>query len=779
MTGNPRTAIILSVASAAVTLVAGTMGWMQVYGPDPQRDVWDVLYHTLLAFTGDGSYLPAKDEPRLNPWLQVARISGIVTTLAAIAAAVIAMLGERFLRWRAGRMKDHVVILGASPFALDIVEDGRDITVIDTPEVLARTITPSRRGKVRAITDQMIDTKATRPLLGRPSQVIFGDPDTVTNVERARQWVGQTDIRAGQIKLRIEDKTVARDLHLLSPDLAHATQISRSETIARALITSMAPTNLAMLRGQRRVHIGLIGMSGVNLAIAEELALRCHHPALEPLRLTVVDRDIAAARARIRAERPDLMNPDFGPDGFTMDFIQMNALECCSTKSVSQIVGIETRMPITALVVAAGEDTRNLAIAMRLRQLQVEKLCLKAPIYMRSDSQGSVAAARCDDLTGGIVAFGGRHLDAEDLFLERIYADLARGIHQRWRASPDVVKTPENDWDNLPAAQRRASLRAALSAVELFYAAGFQPPVGEHIGGLRLEPRCGNAALGDDAVIADLSRTEHDRWNCERRLEGFARAPDGIRDNEKKLHPLILEHHDLLVLDPAQLRKDEVNVREALFLGIERHEAAPDHDCWRKVERIGLIGPLHVDTEATKAAIGRILDDLCERHPDLPMAALEILCPNAPGFDRVAALHLALAWRKTTGRPCRLLMLNAASPTAVDQIALRHVGQGLEDHEQADLIAQFQAQCHALSALTAEGHHIQQLDMRGIGMSDARLLRDASAYDAVLTSVQNAILTRADRMIFDTANGTASWTLRALQAWEERRGSAFANTICV
>lgn len=765
-----RPSVLWLVICATVTLITGVIGWTKVYGPETQRSLGDAVYHTLLAFTGDASYVAQDGGQPLNGWLWVARFTGLITTISAIATVIFAILNERIMRLWTSRQRGHAVVIGASPFALDLIDHGRQVVVFDTPEALARLKMPTGAGKFLALPEPMTEIPATRAVLGRPDQIIFGDADTVTNVRRAQEWLKRSDIHVELLKLRIEDNTVARDLQLLSDDLAHAQQISRSDTIARALVTSMAPTNLAMLREQKRVHIGLIGMDSINLAVAEELALRCHHPRLHPLRLTVVDRDIASAVARIRAERPDLLNPDFGPQGFAIDFIEMNALECLSVERVSQIIDIETRMPLTAIVVSAGDDARNMAIAMRLRQLQVEKLCLKVPVFMRSDSQGSVAAARCDDLTGGIVPFGGRHLDAEDLKLERIYADLAQKIHNRWREAPDVTKTPENRWNNMSAAQRRPSYRAALSAIELFYAAGFQPPVGEYLADLRLEPKCGNTALGDDLLIDDLTRTEHDRWNAERRLEGYSCAPDRLRDNEKKRHPLILPYDDLMAYDPDQLRKDEANVRAALHLGIERHEAAPENDCWRKQLRIGLIGPLSVDAQTTRTAIDRLLRDICAKDPSLQSQALEILSPNAPGFDRIAARYLAEGWKTITARPCRLLLINAASPAAVDNIALRHLGKGLGAADQAEILKKARAERDDLAHLAKAGHQVRCVDMRGLGVSDADLINDPEAYENMLSLVQHAVLSRADRMIFDTAGGTGTWTMRAMRIWEDDFG---------
>ncbi|MEO0668232.1 MAG: hypothetical protein AAFZ99_09985 [Pseudomonadota bacterium] len=768
----PKATFAFLCAAVLLTLVTGLYGWSKVYLPAPNRGFGDAFYHTLLAFTGDGSYLAANDGSTHNVWIRIARISGLTATLSAIASVVVSVMGHNLLRWWARRQRNHSVIIGASPFALDMVPKDRTLVVFDTVEWLDAIKDIPRKGRFLLLSDPMTDFIATERVLGTPKEVIFGNADTVTNVERARYWLRRRPKRAENLKIRIEDSTVARDLHLLSPEFAGATLISRSDTVARALVTSMAPTALAELRGHDRVHVALIGMGSVNLAVAEELALRCHHHAQGPLRVTIVDRDIVAAETRIRAERPDLMNPDFGADDFSLDFLQMNALECCAADMVDKIRGIETDHPLTALVVAAGDNARNLAIAMRLRQLQIEKLCLKAPVFMRTDSQGSVAAAPFDDLTGGIVPFGGRQLDAEDLKLEALYEDLARGIHDRWRASPGVVRTPANDWDNMSSADRRASYRAAMSAVELYYAAGFNPPTRTHLAGLRLAPAAGNTALGNDALIAKLARTEKERWNTERRLEGYVAARGAPRDNEKKRHHLILPYEELLALDkPEEVRKDIDIVRAALHHGIASAEAASEEPSWRKRLCIGVIGPLSVDNTAVGAGVERILQDICTADPGMSHRTLDILTPNAPGFDRIAAKSLAMAWTTRTGRFCRIILFNAAQPTVMDEIALDHVARGIEDDATRTAIAdRFKAERDTLMALAETGYEVLGIDMRGLGVSDKDLLTDRSAYRETLARVQTRVLDLADEMIFDTAGGSAGWTLRAQEAWEAKRG---------
>ena len=766
----PKSTFIFLCCAVVLTLLTGFVGWSMVYLPSPSRDFGDVFYHTLLAFTGDGSYVAAEDGTKHNIWIRIARVSGIVATLSAIVAMTVAFMGQRLLRWRAGVQVGHSVVIGASPFALDMVPEDRKLVVIDTAEALEEFKERRRKSALLLLPDIMTDLQTVRDVIGKPKEVILGDADTVVNVERARLVLNvRPDVR-DRIKLRIEDNTVARDLNLLSDDFKHAVQISRSDTIARALVSSMAPTSLAELRGQDRVHIALIGMGRVNLAVAEELALRCHHYGQKSLRLTIVDRDINGAETRIRTERPDLLSPDFDQHDFSINFLEMNALECCSADKVEIIQGLENNHPLTAIVVSAGDNARNLAIAMRLRQLQVEKLCLKAPVFVRSDSQTSVAAAPFTDLTGGIVPFGGRKLNADDLKLEALYEKLARNIHERYLASPSVERTDENSWVNMPVHQKRASYRAALSAVELYHAAGFQAPIGHPLAGLRLDPVSGNSALGDAALIAKLAQCEKERWNTERRLEGFVAYKNGPRDNEKKHHNLIMPYDDLLKLNkPEEVRKDIDIVRATLHEGVASHEAAPGRPVWRKRLRVGVIGPLKVDAGKISRRIESITNDIISSRPETAHMALEIVTPNAPGFDRVAALALAYAWKAQTGRECRVALINAADPTVVDELAMDYLTGG-KDKDRGAIKQRLEMERDALLGLSREGFEIRSIDMRGFGVSNTDLMANKATYDVHLSKVQDHVLAVSDEVIFDTAGGSATWTVRALAAWEKAKG---------
>ncbi|MBW4707258.1 hypothetical protein KX928_05610 [Roseobacter sp. YSTF-M11] len=760
-----------------ITCVLGVVGWSTLCGGARQLAWSDILYRTALAFMADGIYVDDifcdADREIADRRLVWARSTGILTTISAVIGVVMVFLGDQVKRVLSSQRRGSQIIFGASDFAVDYAARHGRAVVFDTKETFETLTQRDAPFGTLWIPDRLDKHTVTRRSFGRtPSRIIFGDRDSILNVERAQLWMDHTPPEARQrteLVLRIEDNAVARDLALLSDRFARAKLISRGEIIARSLVTAMAPTCLARLRNQPQAHIALVGLGSTNLAIAEELVLRCHHPDLAPLCLSIVDRNIPAAQARLRAERPDLLNPEFARSGPFIRWIDMDGLQACAVNHSETLCAAERDMPLTAIVVAAGQDTQNSGIAMRLRQLQQEKLILRAPIYMRNDSQSSIAPKPLRDLSGGIVPFGGRILDAEDIQLEAIYQELAKSVHDTWRNAKDVEKTPQNSWEALTTQQQRASYRAALSSVEMFYAGGFVPPYDTAVSGLRVHPTAGQIILSDDAVMSRLMRAEHDRWCAERRAEGFRSHSGQPRDDEKKLHPLIVPNEDL---PPGQPLKDRRNVQAAVALGIKRFEADTSAPCWRPLLRVGVIGPLATDA----ATLDRLEQDFTAFWKSSPLVALddrtlEIMTPNAPGFDRQAAMRLMQVWERLSGRKARVLACNVAGRDLVDRIAAEYLstrldGTALKDlplAKRRDLLAGLAGQYDALAA-GSQGR-LRHLDMRPLGVSDADLDADRDLYFETTQAVQKAIMQQADMMIIDTSHGKSTWSMQALDVW--------------
>ena len=748
----------------ATTLVTGMIGWTAYFADRGGARLGDAAYATLLALTGDAAYLR---DPDLNGWLLVTRFTGLLTTISAVISVAAVVLAARTRRLAACLRRGHSVVIGASGFVVEHRARHGKVTVFDTAEAIEAGRGPLWSWRVLELSDRMTQDVATGASLGAPAQVLFGDADAITNIERAAAWMRRAPPRLSaraDLVLRIEDNSVARDLDLLDRGLAKAQVVSRVETVARSLVTAMAPGELALSRGQACVHVVLVGMGRTNLAVAEELALRCHHPKLGTPRLTFVDGDTSAGTARLRAERPGLLNPDLPLDGPRVETIALDALECRAPGAASALLDCEAACPMTAIVVSAGPDTRNTAIALRLRQAQMESLRLRAPIYARRRTSASIAPTGPWPLTGGIVAFGGQAMTAGDVALERSYQAQAKAVHDTWRNAPDVERRPENAWENLSSTHRRSSYRAAMFAIDMLYAAGFAPPVGSISPEPCLLAAAGHDALGDAALVEDLARVEHGRWNTERRLEGFRTAPDARRDPEKKLHPLIVPYRDLA---PAQADKDRRNVRAVLHGGIERHERAPQASCWRAILRIGLIGPLLADAATLAPQIDDALEQLLRARPGTGDRTLEILTPNAPGFDRLAAVALADGWLSRSGRPCRVVTLNAAGTAVVDQIAADGVTAAGHGEDRDRLTARFAEESRRVAALEGAGHVIADLDFRPLGLSDAELDADRDHYLEAIRRTQDHILGLADEMMINTKGGV--WSMAAAERWTDER----------
>jgi len=78
---NRRYTLITLSVLFIVTLVTGTIGWSEVYTPSSVSGILDAVYHALLAFVGDRSYVKDADG---NLWLETARFTGLLTTISAV-----------------------------------------------------------------------------------------------------------------------------------------------------------------------------------------------------------------------------------------------------------------------------------------------------------------------------------------------------------------------------------------------------------------------------------------------------------------------------------------------------------------------------------------------------------------------------------------------------------------------------------------------------------------------------------------------------------------------
>ena len=719
MSGNFT--LLVGVVLALSTLITGFVGW----GIADETGVFHRLYLTLLAFGGDPVYALGLPPDNIPPSgiLAWTRFLGLATTLVAVFAVLSTLLSSSFGKLRAKWRREHAVLIGPSVFGLERlgrIAPYKPVTVLCANYI--SSLVGSQQLNIQVVLD---DSCSVLRFMGQPSVVMFGARETVRNVARARAILSEKS-RSIDTFLRVEDIALVRDLGQLAPELDGVQPISSSEAVAEAVTFAISAPEMAVLRGQRGVHVVLVGLGATNLAIAEQLAVTCYHPGeggMDRLRLTILDCNLQAARDRLRGQSPGLEKVA------AVIFRQMDGLACSRSNCIDKLRAIERLQPVTVILVATGDDARNAAIGMRLRQIQLDRLIFKAPILTRNHVRTGHAPDTIKDVSGGVYDFGGDRDGPNDPKLERFEEELAVQMHDRWydQALAEWKKKERDSrpkrWHELTNAEKRSSRLAARAAPHMLRSVNLVADPGTVEANMHV-------AAGSVQVLRtymdQLKRLEHERWIAEKRLDGYApTTPNSPRDDERKLHPALVKWDEL---SKADQDKDRSNID--LLIEHCRDRLSIERSARRWRWRVGVMGPLSVTLNAIdeiETAFANYLGEWGQADPSWPVpldaASLEILTPDAPGFDRVAAAAIARAWIRVTGRPCRLIAIRAARTELLEDMAINELVE-FKGHENSEITQtgwrrSFAEQSQPVGR--AVGEFVDSVDFRVSGVSDTNL----------------------------------------------------------
>lgn len=215
-----------------------------------------------------------------------------------------------------------------------------------------------------------------------------------------------------------------------------------------------------------------------------------------------------------------------------------------------------TRFPLTATVLSFAEEVQNLTAALEIHAASARGLLHAGQIMVRraqtSDFFELLSKIERYDLTNMLHDFGEGDYD---LFVAQISGDsddLAKQIHDAYcrerREAGDPPGPTTAPWAELPESNRRANRRAADHLWTKLASAGYAC-IGPRLGIPTLKD--GGARLMDPAIRASLAKLEHDRWWCDRVIDGWAFAEH--RSNEARHHPMLKPFEDL---SPEEQEKD-------------------------------------------------------------------------------------------------------------------------------------------------------------------------------------------------------------------------------
>ena len=336
--------------------------------------------------------------------------------------------------------------------------------------------------------------------------------------------------------------------------------------VARVAVAGERLYDQARWRGQSRLHVVVAGYGDLGRACVAECVMAGIAGDLAPPRITILDRAAEAVEAQIAAEWPELgLSAELavsriGPNGSL-------AAEVASAEAVA---------PLTAVFLCLGDDATQATALLELDRLRRGRRGL-APVLALSETAMPLATLACPT--------GRRHDGARrsavrcgwpgpvDMALVAAAAEdaAAKRMHEAYRAAYGGVDGSRSTWEALPESFRAANRRGARHLPQKLWTLGLTwPGASPDPGAVAPEPRATivepcSRAVAEDAPMRRLARLEHDRWNADRRLDGWSFGSP--RDDARRLHPSLIPFDDPRLTD-AEIDKDIGQIRFTLATAV-------------------------------------------------------------------------------------------------------------------------------------------------------------------------------------------------------------------
>jgi hypothetical protein len=525
---------ILGVAG----LILGFVGFERADGSPP---VWDALYRDvqlIVLQSGDIGAQPV-------PWeLQVARF--LIPAVAAYAGlkGLAAIFQEQLGLLRVRLLPHSVVVCGLGRrgflIARSLGEWGERVVVIEKSRS-NEFIEPCRRTGAVVLIGDATDMQMLREARAhRARHLIPVCGDDRTNAEVA--------IRTRELALHRAPGALTCVVHVVDPQLCtllKAYEIGEHyregfrldcfnvfESGARAMLSEYPPFG-AQGVGGAGPHLVIVGLGRLGQSLLVQAARSwkgARRPAVERLRVTVIDRQAGGKTAALLVRYPQLSQAcDLIPRELDVESPEFERAEF--------LFDSRGRCDVTRIYVCLDDDSRGVTTALKLHQHLRE---YKIPIVVRMARATGLVSLLEQEL-GAEGEFAGLHgcglldrtCDAE-LLLGGTYEILARAIHEDYvRVQQEEGQTPESNpsmvpWDELPETLKESN-RAEAS----------------HIGVKLRAVGCGIIPWADweaesfefrPEEVELLSQMEHERWLEERRRSRWTYAP-GPKNAERKTSP--------------------------------------------------------------------------------------------------------------------------------------------------------------------------------------------------------------------------------------------------
>ena len=535
-----RLAWLIPVA-ALVTLGLGLWGWLG------QGVAWDEALYRAVALFDINNEAYADNHAGDSFWqFRIGRWIGAGVVFSGLLALA-ALLREHLANWLARWSKQQVVVAGGEPLATAAFETAR----ARGKSVLwlgANAFSWLRFRTIALPWPPRDHEGSVFDHARRADHLLIAENDDAEALVLAK--AARAAAPTAELTVLISDMRLAEDAAATLDD-PHARMLSPGQVAARALNIAHPPFLIARQRGQTRIHALIVGFGQTGQAIARDLIVNCRTTYLGLPRLTVIDPIAAALEGVLRVRSPEL--DACAEHRFVTGEVSGRAVR----PEPAAIAGaLADGGPLTAVYVCLADDPSALSSGLMLQSL-LRSLDIDAPpMFVRLRRAGAIGAGRQGPGREGPGREGATGLDALTPFgdLDAVLAasdfladapdSAARGFHEAYRAglTPERRNDPANaaarPWETLAETYRQNNRDVVAHIPAKLASAGVDPA---RWVGVATLPRLTQAdAFADDPAQLDaLSQLEHERWNAQRRMDGWRGAPEGGRDNARRRNPAL------------------------------------------------------------------------------------------------------------------------------------------------------------------------------------------------------------------------------------------------
>ncbi len=534
---------------ALATVSLGTLAWM-----DQGQTFADALYRSAALFSYNDVY--GGGSP-LHDWrIQVGRWFDLLVIFSAAIMALAALLQTQMALIVARGLPQDVVIIGSDAIASSAFEVAHHsgssalwigAEALSTSTIRCIALAWPAGDPARTVREHAIDAE----------HILVAETDCAKALAMAR--AAREAAPEAWITVLMHDVRLAEDAAATLNE-ARTRVLSQAAVSARALTIEHPPFLIARELGHERIHALIVGFGRTGQAIARDLIVNCRTTYLKPPRITVIDPNARALEGVFRVRAPEA---DASAE-FTFIDGRIDSTAVAPDPTVIARA-VADAGPITTAYVCVTGDTQALGAAGMLQALARAVDIGQPAIFVRLRDSDAVGAKRADRRgLDTLIPFGDLDMILEaSEFLNDEPDAAARAFNEAYRrglpeaAREDPANRSGYPWDRLDETFRQANRDVVAHVPAKLASAGVDPSMWK---GLRTIPRLTEGALyANAAELEALSELEHDRWNAQRRMDGWRWTDAASKDELRRLHPSLVAYDQLT--DPVK-EYDRGNVRE-------------------------------------------------------------------------------------------------------------------------------------------------------------------------------------------------------------------------